>query len=159
VSGPRFDRPISRDEERFWASATARWTLGILALVLICGGIVWAASVGTSDVKGRGDVHKANNSAINRIQQQANFVQTKADYEGALAKIKVARSSLAAANKANDKKAISQRQVELDGLVQNCIDTAQQYNADSGKITAKDWKDSGMPETLDPSKCNEETTS
>lgn len=141
----------NRDDERFIARSVIAWTIGGVALILLVSVALWAFGVFTSDVKGRGDVREENNSAVNRVQQQAYFEDTKASYDGALAKIPAARQAVKSATTHKE-----ERQVELDGLIQNCIDTAQAYNAQSRKQLAADWKAADLPRTLNATQCSQE---
>lgn len=130
--------------------------LWVLALVLLCGALgigLWAFGVFTSNVKGAGDAQRIKNSGVNRIQKQELFEQLDADYTGYLAKITVARQAVADARAAGDATTLGLRQTELEGIQQTCIDTAQQYNAESRKYTARDFKSAGLPATLDTTKC------
>jgi hypothetical protein len=147
------DREEEFEKQPFWTSF--KWLFGAVAIVLVLVALIaiatWGFGVGTSGVKGTGDIRKENNSALNRVQQQAYFEDTKASFDGALVKISVARAALAQATDERDK---SQRRVELDGLVQNCVDTAQAYNAQSKKQLAADWKRAGLPKKLNATKCS-----
>lgn len=143
------DREQEFEARPVWTSS--KWALAVMLGVLAIAAILWGIGVAVSGPKGAGDVHRANESALNRIQQQGDFVQLREDYTGALAKITAAKAAVKAAKR--DPKALPQRQVELDGLAQNCVDIAQQYNADGQKVLARDWKDSGLPSRLDPARC------
>lgn len=131
---------------------SAKWVFGFLLLAVVVAVVLWAVGVLWSGPKGAGDVHKTNQSALNRIEQQGNFQQEAADFDGYVLKVKTAQQAVVDA-KSSKSKFLSQRQVELEGIQQQCIDTAQNYNADSGKILAQDWKDAGLPSRLDPSDC------
>lgn len=148
------DRAEEFEKRPFWTSF--KWGFGATAVVLVIVAIVavavWGFGVGTSKVKGTGDIRKENNSALNRVQQQAYFEDTKASFDGAIIKIRTAKSALAQATGERER---SQRRVEADGLVQNCVDIAQSYNAQSHKQLAADWKRAGLPQELNPTQCEE----
>lgn len=129
----------------------ALWAIGLVLLIGAISIALWAFGVFTSDLKGRGDAVKIKNSAVNRIQQQEQFVQLNEDYQGTLAKIEISRQSLANAGATPEEKQIAQ--TNLDGVKQICVDTAQQYNAQSQKYTARDFKSAGLPARLDAQEC------
>lgn len=123
-----------------------------LAVIFVCvlGFGIWGASVLLSNVTGAGNAIKTKNSSVNRIGQQAYFEDLAANHPGYVAKIKVARQTLSSDGTAQ------QRQIDrtnLEGLQQQCIDNAQEFNAASRKYLARDWKSAGLPATLDPSEC------
>jgi hypothetical protein len=139
----RFDRnPIS---------SSLGWIIGIVLAIAVVMALVWAIGVGFSGPKGAGDVHKANQGATNRIQQQAFFEQTKADFDGTLAKLPIA---VQASEAAKGSKHEAEREIELTGLRQHCVDIAADYNARSRETyTAADWKAVDLPQSLDPALC------
>jgi hypothetical protein len=127
----------------------AAWTI---ALVIFIGALsvgLWAFGVFSSDIQGAGNARKQKNAAVTRIGKQEQFEQLAADYNGYLVKITVAKDSVKSAVGED----VSLRQTELTGLRQICIDTAQQFNAESRKYTARDWKSAGLPLTLNPEGC------
>lgn len=123
----------------------------VVVIVLVIGGAIWGGSVLLSNATGAGGAIKQRNSALNRVQQQEQFEQLAADYDGYLVKVRVARAAVKAA--AGDPVNLPLRKTELEGLQQTCIDTAQQFNANSRKYTARAWKSAGLPPTLDPDNC------
>lgn len=124
-------------------------TLGVIFICVLGFGI-WGASVLLSNVTGAGNAIKTKNSAVIRIGQQEQFEQLAADYDGYLVKIKVAKRAVASTTDALN---LTLRKTELEGLQQTCVDTAQQFNANSRKYTARSWKSAGLPLTLDPDPC------
>lgn len=131
-------------------------TVWIIASVLLIGALsigLWAFGVFTSNIKGAGEAIKIKNAAVNRIQKQENFVQENEDYTGYLIKIKIAKQALAVlpANATSEERQVAQANVT--GVQQQCVDTAQQYDADSQKYTARDFKSAGLPYRLDPERC------
>lgn len=124
--------------------------LGLLGSIVVIAGI-WAASVALSGVTGSGGAIKRNNSTGNRIEQQANYEDLATGYDGYLQKIKLAQTALKVANTPLDKQIA---ETNLEGVQQTCIDTAQEFNADSQKYLARDWKSAGLPATLDASACS-----
>jgi ABC-type Zn2+ transport system substrate-binding protein/surface adhesin len=118
----------------------------IIAAISVGG---WALDVALSGPAGQGAAYKQKESAVNRIQKQEMFVQLNEDFTGYLSKITIAKSALK--NTPADLKGI--KQTELEGVQQMCVDTAQQYNAESGKYTSRDWKSTGLPYRLNPNDC------
>lgn len=147
------DRADDFEARPFWT--IFKWgalsTLIVVALVAI----VWALSVGGSDVQGRGNAVRQKNDATNRIQQSENFEETKQDFEAFPAKIKAAKRASDRANKSPDTTDDSIKATELDGIVQQCIDVAHDYNADARKYTAKDFRAADLPDHLDDNICTE----
>ena len=126
----------------------------VMLIVLVAG--VWGASVLVSNIRGAGNAIKTKNSAVMRIGQQEQFEQLAADYDGYLTKISIAKRAVRDA--AGDDVNLPLRQTELLGLRQTCVDAAQQFNANSRKFTARDWKSAGLPAQLDPTNCTEESS-
>lgn len=110
----------------------------------------WAFGVWWSGPQGAGEAIKQNNSKVNRIGQQERFEQLIADYDGYLVKIKVGKQAVASAVTDTDKQL---RTTELVGVRLVCVDTANEFNANSRKYTARDWKSAGLPATLDRNAC------
>lgn len=125
-----------------------------LAVIFLCvlGFGIWGATVLISNVSGAGNAIKTKNSGVNRIQQQEQFEQLAADYTGFVAKIVLAKQAVT--NAAGDSVNLPLRRTELEGLQQQCIDAAQQFNANSRKYTARQWKSAGLPAQLDTSNCS-----
>lgn len=129
------------------------WRAGVwIALVVIffaaLGGLIWVLNVATSPVKGQGDAYQQKNSAVNRIASQATFEDLYADYQDTLVKIEVASD-------AYDKNPKSQiAQTNLAGLINYCVDVVGDYNAESRKYLAADFKAVDLPYELDRSACN-----
>lgn len=125
---------------------------GVLVVLIVSalgfGG--WAFGIWFSGPKGAGEAIKQNNSKVNRIGQQEQFEQLAADYDGFVVKIKAGKAAVASAVTETDKQL---RATELVGLRQVCVDAAQQFNANSRKYTARDWKSAGLPARLDPDAC------
>lgn len=124
-------------------------TLGIIGVIVVGFGI-WGASVLLSNVTGAGNAIKQKNSATNRVSQQAYFEDMAANFPGFILKIKTAKATLSSDGTAE------QRQVDrtnLEGLQQQCIDNAQEFNAASRKYLARDWKSAGLPATLNAQEC------
>lgn len=129
------------------------WRAGVwltLAVVFFAalGGLIWVLSVASAPIKGQGDAFKQKESANNRISKQALFEDLNAEYESTLAKIGPAKQAL----KRDPDSQI--RNTELTGLINYCISVAGDYNAESRKYTAADFKSIDLPATLDRTACS-----
>jgi len=69
------------------------WTLGILLLVGIVGGILTATGTLFAGASGQAGAYRIKESAVNRIQQQAQFENLKATYDGYLAQLPTLRAA------------------------------------------------------------------
>lgn len=124
--------------------------LGFIGVFVIIGGI-WGGSVLLSNVTGAGGAIKRHNSTNNRISQQAYFEDLAANHPAYVAKIVIAKQHIADAGTAEQKQV---DRTNLEGLQQQCIDNAQEFNAASRKYLARDWKSAGLPATLDLQECS-----
>lgn len=125
------------------------WIAMVILAIAVIGIGVWAFQVVTAPVRGQAGAFQQQQSAFNRVQQQAKFEQIAADYDGYLVQIENAKAALKAASA--DTRA--QRETELLGLRQICVTAAQDFNAESRKYLARVWKSAGLPERLDPTAC------
>lgn len=119
--------------------------LGVVLVTLIVVAL-WAGGVLFAGVKGQGEAYKIKESAVNRIEKQEMFEQLNADIDGYIAKIQLAKQAYA-----RDPSDVNS--TNLNGVAQICIDTVQQYNAESRKYTSRDFKSAGLPFTRDPAEC------
>lgn len=117
--------------------------LVVLALLLSVGGFL--LKVALSGPIGRGNAHIEKESSTNRIGQNSVFFDLKTDYDATVGKVPV----YAEQAKTGDPVA----KVNFSGLQSHCLDVVGQYAAQSGKYISKDFKDAGLPESLDPSAC------
>lgn len=139
---------------------------GVVFVLLLCW-VVAAATLGirtaTAGIVGRAETHIQNQSAGNRVVQQAGFETAYADYTGYREKIKDADSGITDWDKVNAGKSdnaigslATQRNYLVqvrDGLRQQCQNIVAAYNADTHKTLAKDWKRSDLPYELDTATC------
>lgn len=130
-------------ESSFWIAIV----LGFVVLLIILG-LVWRYAIaGPTGAVGAREIQQG---AVNRVQKQEQFEQLAADYDGYVVKIGFAKEAVASAS-AEDK---SQRETELVGMRQVCVDAVQQFNAESRKYSSRVWKSAGLPERLDPQGCS-----
>ena len=120
------------------------WWVLIVLVVLAMGGLIWALTVALSAPKGAGDVIIQNNSADNRIAQQARFEDNYQEIVTSDQKIVLAKAQSDATP--TDKTL----QTNYTGLVGYCLSVTADYNADAGKILAKDWMSETLPKQIDP---------
>lgn len=119
------------------------YTCAGIAVALVIWAIVWAIGVGTSGVKGKGDVIRQNNDATNRVFAQGHFQTLYGNIKTYQNQLPGARDDVKAGDDPNAK-------TNFRGLYNTCVDAVEQYNADSNKVLEKDWKDPDLPKTLDP---------
>jgi hypothetical protein len=124
------------------------WLIGIIVLGMIVGGVIFAINVATSNAKGAGDVVIKNNSAANRIEKQEGFRKLYAKVE--TNKTLVAQHTKNVALDPTDKTA----KQTLLGVQSACVASVEQYNAEVGKVTSKDWLPEDLPESLSNAGCN-----
>lgn len=131
------------------------WVLIVIVVAVAISVGIWALKVATSGVKGAGDTQRKVNSANNRIAAQEHF-------EALLGQVKAYDQQLDQA--AADKKANPGDRyfaVNYSGLVKQCIDARNQYNADANKITQAKWLSSDLPYQINPTApetdCKEQT--
>ena len=151
-----------RDVVRYGAEGIG-WYVAIFLVLLVVGwGLVLATMglrVATAGLMGRANVHIQNQSAPNRIVQQAGFETAFAGVERFKTQLSDARKDLAAwdvSNGAKPDNAIGTLATQraylaqvVTGLQQQCNNTVATYNADARKILAKDWRSSDLPRELD----------
>lgn len=131
------------------------WVAVVIVAAVVFTAAIWAFKVATSDVKGAGDTKRKTNSAENRIAAQEHF-------QALFNQIKAYDQQLdqAAADK-RDNPGDRYFAINYSGLVKQCIDARNQYNADANKITQAKWLDSGLPYQIDISTpetdCKEQT--
>jgi hypothetical protein len=131
------------------AGNIALWVIVAVVFVGLIGIGLWAFGVVTAPWAGQGGAFKQQQSATNRVQKQEMFEQIAADFDGYLVKIQIAVQAAKEATGINKEL----RQTELVGLRQTCVDSAQQFNAESRKYSSRVWKSAGLPLNLDPTLC------
>lgn len=135
---------FTHDHERGEIGPVLAGILLILGVVvLIAGG--FALKVALSGPVGQGNAHIEKNNSTNRISQNSQFFDLKTDYDATVNKIPVYKEQAASGDPA--------AKVNLTGLESHCLDIVGQYEAASGKYISKDFKDAGLPESLDASAC------
>lgn len=138
----------SGNPSRVARGAGWRIALWILAGVLFFGAIgggIWAFRVATADVKGRGDVEIKDKSAPNRIKAQEQFYVMYNGIVAADKNLDVLKATVTA--HPNDRIA----QVTYDGAVLGCNSAVASYNAETHKITSRNWLDPELPYEIDGS--------
>jgi hypothetical protein len=130
----------------------ARWWAGIYGRIIIAALLISALSLGGylisvafSGKKGQLDQKRQRNSNTNRTFQQQHFEDLYADYQASVQKVPI----YAAQAKTGDPTS----QTNLIGLQSHCLDVANQYNQDSAKVLAGNFKTADLPVTLDATTC------
>lgn len=151
-------------EARWWAGITGRIIIGVVLMLLIGGAIsavLAATGAFTSNTAGKLRATQRINSADNRIFAQENFQQKYADVQGFTAKIKQQKGVIAQ-DKTDPNASVSQDgqqsqlgfdQQVLNGLQQECITTAQDYNAAANKISQAKFLSADLPTSIDLVAC------
>jgi FtsZ-interacting cell division protein ZipA len=125
------------------APSLIAWVLGVIVLVALLVGGIWGIKVATSGAKGAGDQTRQVNSGTNRIGAQEHF-------ESLFGEIKAYDQQLdqAAADKAANP-GDRYFAINYSGLVKQCIDARNQYDADANKVTQAKWRDPNLPYQID----------
>jgi hypothetical protein len=131
------------------AGRTALWIIAGVLFALVLGGGLWLFRVGTSDIKGQGDVTIKKNSAPNRIEAQEDFEELYADIQATDRKLDIYAAALKA--KPDDQIA----RTNLDGTTAYCLGVVGDYNAKARKILAEQFRAVDLPPQIDN---NDETT-
>ena len=139
------DLYIPKTQKALFANGVL-WIIGILLLVALIGGAVWGFQVAFASPAGKGGAYRQKESALNRVQKQEMFQQLNADIDGYIAKIGVAKAAVKTSPSEFNR-------TNLVGIQQQCIDTAQQYNAESHKYTSRDFKSANLPYARNPTEC------
>lgn len=123
---------------------------GVVAAIVL--GIMAAAGVSIFSANVQARVAKATlNPGVtiavfnpqNKLQSQAYFENTYADFKGFLTQIRIVRAGGASAY----------NQTNLQGLRLECVQTAQAYNAASRSISTEAFKTADLPVALDSGRC------
>lgn len=123
------------------------WVTVFAIFFALLGWLLWGLGVIGAPVKGAGDAFKQKESADNRIVQQAEFEDLYNEYKDSLAKIPAAEKAL----KRDPDSVI--KNTELTGLINYCIEVAGDYNAESEKYLAVDFKRVDLPYALERDAC------
>lgn len=140
------DDPNRLARNVFWRGVG--YVIAAVLVIGVVGAVIWGIRVATSDVRGRGDVAIKVNAADNRLFAQGNFQDL---YNEVISYDQ--RLDQAAADKAahTGKPDESIYDTDYTGLVNQCIDTRNQYNAAARKISQAKFRDADLPYQLDPS--------
>jgi hypothetical protein len=145
-------------------------TVGLKLLGLFIGVIVvvcvalWGFGVISSPFKGKGDAYQEKNTSENWVAAQRAFHQEKNDYDAYLVKIAGAKDDVKTFEEAHPQLGngtpydpIAQQDgnlhTTLQAVQQQCVNVATQYNTDSQSYLTQDFKDAGLPESLDLTAC------
>lgn len=122
---------------------TAIWVVAVVAFLGLLAGGIWAIRVATSGPRGAGDVVRKTNDANNRIFAQQHFQDL---YNQLLAYDQQLDQAAADKKQYPDDRTYA---VNYSGLVKQCIDARNQYNADANKVTQAKWRDADLPYQID----------
>jgi hypothetical protein len=122
------------------------WLVATLVAAALIAGAVFGIRLLLASPSGKAGAFRAKESSTNRVQKQELFEQLEADIAGYTAKIAVARDTYKASP-------TDEHLTELAGVRQECVDTVQQYNAESRKYSSRDFKAADLPYTHDTAEC------
>ncbi|MEI7818663.1 MAG: hypothetical protein WCI47_00940 [bacterium] len=160
---------INTDDRKKVVSDTiwgmSRGVFAIVAIIIVAaviGSVSWGISVATSDVKGRGDAVVQKNSAVNRIEAQAQFEQNFADVKKFTLQLRDAHTAVADFNTAHPNvgngtaydplaEQLGNLQRTETGLRQQCLRVQTNYEAATRQYTSADFKAVDLPFRFDPS--------
>ena len=150
--GRTWEEEADYQAQKWTPRRTKVWVAIILALLIAAPVIGWGIHVATSGVEGKGDQIVHNNSEENRTGQQQEFEDLYADIQSYKVKIKTAAADV----KTNvDPGDLGRLKSVLSGTVNQCASVVQQYNANTHKVLAKDWKDARLPYEIQQTECEE----
>lgn len=127
---------------------TKIWVAVILVVLFVAPAIGWGVHVATSGVQGQGDQIVHNNEEVNRTGKQEMFETLYADVQGY--KVQITNSVQAVKDNTDPSDAARLNSI-VTGVKNQCVSVVQQYNAETHKVTSKDWKDVRLPYEIDPS--------
>lgn len=139
---------ISRRDAQDAAEGTGlAFIAAIVGGLFICAvaAVFWWISVATSGAKGTGDLTRQRNSAGNRAHWSATFNGLYQQIQADEAMVTTAHTAASAPN------ATRQDQINLTGLVQNCLTDVAEYNGDTQNTLAV--VPDGLPATIDRTAC------
>lgn len=120
-------------------------TIVVIVLLLALGIGLWAFGVFTSGIKGTGDLQRQRNSADNRAHWSSVFNGLNQQIGADQQKI------IAAKQAATDPGATRQDQINLNGLIQNCLSNVAEYDGDVGNTLAV--LPAGLPSNIPNTVC------
>lgn len=135
---------MNKNDASFWIRHPGWTIVTAITSVLILSLGIYAFTVFTSDIKGRGDTVIIKNSANNRIAAQQRF-------EDLFTEIKATDAKMTQA--AADKKAFPGDHTYATiyaGLANHCQDAVASYDAEARKVTAELFRASDLPAQIDP---------
>lgn len=143
----------------------------LLALVVIVLPLaLWAAGVFTSGIHGKGEAIKQKNNAGNWTSAQAQFERDFADFQKFQVQATGAQTALDQFNRdhpanpnampgdPNEEKR-NQLSDDLSGVVQQCGNTAADYNTAARSYLSEQFRAADLPPSLDPADCTPVQTS
>lgn len=141
-------RWIEPTDQQAW-SAGKKWLIfGFIGVLLLSVG-GWALGVALSGPAGRGEQIKQINRAENRTFAQEQFVQLLNDVKAYDQQIGVQQAALDAHQAAGTER--DRLAQVVAGLKTQCISTTQQYNAEAGKISKRQFLEANLPEQINSS--------
>ena len=132
--------------DRVARAVGGRFILWLIVFVVVFGLIgvgIWAFSVGTAPVKGRGDAFRQKESGTNRIASQERFEQLYQDVLASDRRI----DTFAASLKRNPDSVVAQ--TNYDGAITHCQNVVADYDAASRKYTSADFRAIDLPAQID----------
>lgn len=142
---------LADDFERKPTRTTAKWTVRawlIIGLCVVLAGVlgvaIWAFTVATSDVKGRGDAEIIKYDARNRIRAQEGFEKLFTDIQAADRNLNVTAQALKLKPNGDVK-----LETELLGQKHYCAGLVAEYDAKARSFTQEDFRAADLPVKID----------
>lgn len=153
-------RPVVTTLKFWFLTVAVIVCTGMLVTVVLWGTGVWAAPW-----KGKGDAYQQKYSSSNWVSAQQGFHQKYNDVQGFRVKLQAARADLAdfdakhpnVGNGTPYDPLLNTRtnlQTTVTGLSQQCQTTVQDYNTDAQSYLTEEFRDAGLPATLEPTTCD-----
>ena len=139
---------ISRRDAQEAAEGTGLAFIAVVVgglFICVVGAIFWWLSVATSGAKGTGDLTRQRNSAGNRAHWSAVFNNAYQQIQADQAMVTAAHQAASAPG------ATKQDQINLTGLIQNCLTDVATYNGDTQNTLAV--VPAGLPASIDQTVC------
>lgn len=119
-----------------------KWFWWTVAAVVLITAAIWAIDVGTSGIRGKGNVIKQNNDSNNQIAAQAEFNKLYGAIQADVRNIQSAAKQVAA-NPADQFELSA-----LDGDQNLCRTDVTTYDGDTQDTTMKDWRPASLPANI-----------
>lgn len=135
----------------------------VIVILFLLTALIWGGLTGFSYWWGQAGAVQQKNSTQNFIAAQKQFHEDQNDVQTDVVKIQAARQALNAHNAQpvpadslgayEFEQETTSLQTTLTGLQQSCDNTVADYDTAAQSYLTENWRDAGLPPTLDPSVC------